>query len=488
MVSVALRTLGVASWLVVVGAPHAQEGWARFRGPNGCGRAAEGPSYPVAFGPDQHVLWKQPVSAGHSSPCVVGDCVVLTGATEDALETLCFGREHGVLRWRRTVPLAKAEKHHQVNGLATPTPTADAERVYVSFGSFGLICYDLAGDEVWRRELPAPNNTFGSASSPIVVGDALVFVRDTNDESYLERIDAATGAAQWRVDRSGFRSGWSTPVVWQRDGVTELLVYGAFRLTAYDFADGSELWSVPGLADEPCITPVLGADMVFVTSYNMRTNPEVIGLPTFAELLAAHDADGDGTLSREETKDNVSILSRLDADGEGDHPLRGFFSFLDRDRDGQLTEPEWGKMRAWLGSFEHANALVAIRPGADGEAEIVWHQPHGVPECPSPLLLDGRVYLFKNGGMASCVDAQTGEAKFRERLGARGPRYASPVAGGGRIYTASARGVVTVLEPGDTLRVLQHNDLGERIMATPALVDGVIYLRTEEHLYAFGDA
>ena len=145
-------------------------------------------------------------------------------------------------------------------------------------------------------------------------------------------------------------------------------------------------------------------------------------------------------------------------------------------------------MFAWLSTFKHANALIAIRPG-DGEkrgAEIAWQHGQGVPECPSPLYHDGRIYLVKNGGMATCLDAKTGTRYYQARIGSRGPCYASPVVGDQKIYTASARGVVTVFAIGDELKVLAHNDLKERIMSTPALVDGKVYIRTEKHLYAFG--
>lgn len=480
----------VAFAVVLLGAPRvpAQEQWSQFRGPGSQGAAVGEQPLPTEFGPSRNLLWKREVSSGHSSPCLFEERIFVTGCDGERLETLCLDRSSGDVLWRRAVPVELPEKTHEINGLATPTPASDGERVYVYFGSFGLLCYSFGGEEVWRRELAPAKNIFGTASSPMLAGDWLILSRDTNEESWVEAIERATGKTVWKIDRTGFPSGWSTPVLWRHDGVDELLVYGAFRLTAYDLRDGTERWSVPGLADEPCITPVLGEGMVFVTSYNMRTSPEVIGLPTFAGLLEQYDEDGDGQLSRPEIEPNKSVLSRVDADGEGDHPLRGFFRFLDRDRDGLITEVEWQKLPAWLETFEHRNALVAIRPG-DGDrepAQIAWLHGRGVPECPSPLYHDGRVYLVKNGGLVTCVDARSGELKFDGRLGARGPCYASPVVGDGKIYAASARGVVTVFAPGDNLEILAHNDLGERIMATPALVNGRIYVRTAKHLFAFG--
>jgi outer membrane protein assembly factor BamB len=105
---------------------------------------------------------------------------------------------------------------------------------------------------------------------------------------------------------------------------------------------------------------------------------------------------------------------------------------------------------------------------------------------PSPLVHDGHVYLVKNGGIVTCLDARNGEKRFEGRLGALGEYYASPVAGDGKVYLASQSGTVVVLAAGTTLDVIARNDLGEPIMATPAIVDGKLYVRTEGHLYAFG--
>jgi len=130
---------------------------------------------------------------------------------------------------------------------------------------------------------------------------------------------------------------------------------------------------------------------------------------------------------------------------------------------------------------------MAIRPAhGERQTEVLWQFPRGVPECPSPLFYDGRIYMLKNGGIFTALDAQTGELLFQERIDARGPYYASPVAGDGKIYAASRRGVVTTLRAGQVLEILGQVDLGEDIHATPALAGGVVYVRTEAHLYAFG--
>ena len=117
---------------------------------------------------------------------------------------------------------------------------------------------------------------------------------------------------------------------------------------------------------------------------------------------------------------------------------------------------------------------------------MAWRQTRGLPYVPSALHYRGRIYMVKNGGIATCYDARTGRQVFQGRLGATGGYHASPVAADGRIYAASRRGVVTVFAAADELQVLARNELGEAIVATPALVDGRIYVRTEKHLYSFG--
>lgn len=466
-----------------------EHAWNRFRGPNGTGVAAPDARLPDTLDPEKNRLWRLEVPAGISSPCLWDERLFLTGHEDRSLVTLCVDRRDGTLLWRRSIEVEELEKTHEINGPASPTPTCDGETVVVTFGSFGLVAYDLAGEERWRRPRAVPRNTFGTAASPIVVDGTLYLVSDTNDESELQALDPRTGEVRWVRPRPGIVSGWSTPVPFTSGDRRELLVYGSFQLDAYDLATGEPRWRVPGLADEPIVTPVIDGGLVFVTSYNMRTNAEVLGLPSFEEILARHDHDGDGSIDAEEAAENASVLSRPDADGEGDHPLRIFVRFLDVDRDGEITAEEWKKLEGWVASFQHADGLLAIRPGGpDDPASIAWTYARGTPECPSPLVHDGRIYLVRNGGLVTCLDSSSGAPVYSERLAGGGPYYASPVVGDGKLYLASAHGEVTVVTVGDEPRVLSRLDTGERLMATPALGERALYLRTETTLQAFGAA
>ena len=430
-----------ATWvifLVVVllsSSPRAAESpgeawWPQFRGPNSSGLGAGKP--PVHFGPSQSVQWKTAVGPGLSSPIVWAERVFLSEFDQpnQKLATVCIDRRTGNVLWRRAVAVEKVEKVHQISSPAGPTPATDGERVYVYFGSYGLLCYDMAGNLKWERQLPLPENPYGATASPIVAGELLV-LNHQGKEAYLLGVNRRDGKTVWQTDRSLFQFGWSTPVHWRHDGIDEIVVLGGDfkpnqRLMAYDLATGAERWWVGGLP--PCgkSTPVIGGGLVFFAA------PDII-------------------LEQAAEKRNPEKAAQFYA--------------------------------------KNKNSLMAVRPGSTGEvaqANIAWSDRKGVPGVPSPLYYNGRLYTVKDGGLVYCRDADTGKLLYDERIGTLGYYYSSPVAANNRIYIASAEGVVTVIDAGAKLNVLATNKLDGAILATPALAAGNIYVRTESHLYAFG--
>ena len=174
---------------------------------------------------------------------------------------------------------------------------------------------------------------------------------------------------------------------------------------------------------------------------------------------------------------------------EFDPGMRDFMRGMDRDHDGKITKTDWDIIKA--GAARAENLLVAVKPGGRGDitkTHVAWKATRGLPYVPSPLFYEGRVYLIKDGGMMSSFDARTGKIFYsQERLPAADKYYASPVAADGRIYLASLAGRVTVVKAGgEQPEVLHQADFGERIFATPALVGGKVYLRTQTKIYAFG--
>lgn len=459
--------------------------WSQFRGAGGSGWSTETSGFPVDLAAAGTLRWKVAVPEGHSSPVTAGGFVFLTAFEPGQLLTLCLDRENGAELWRRSLAVAEFEKVYQ-HGPATPTAVSDGKRVFSVFGSFGVVAHDFAGNELWRKPWQAGPNTFGSASSPIVVDGKLVVFSGSETESLLQVLRPENGEVIWERRRPGPASSWSTPSLWKEEGRTAILIYEPFFLRACSLEDGSDLWSVPGLADEPITVPQVGSGLVFATSYNLRTNREASGLPTFGQLLAECDQDQNGSISVEEARKNQSILSRPDADGQGDHPLTLFFRMLDADANGEIVAAEWPRIEKWMEPWTHANGIIAIRPGPDGQgASLAWEHAEGVPECPTPLLAGGLLFAVRNGGVVTCLEAESGNSLFQGRLAGPGPYYASPVGGGGHLYLVSARGVVTVLRAAGQPEVVSAFDLGEPVWATPALSRGCLFLRSAGHLWMF---
>ena len=404
--------------------------WPQFRGPNASGLGQGRP--PVHFSPDKNALWKTALGAGLSSPIVWEGRIFLTefDRAKNQLFTLCIDRHTGKILWRRTVAPEQIEEVHELSSPAGATPVTDGERVYVYFGSYGLLSYDLNGNLQWERRLPSPENPYGAVSSPIVAGELLVLNHQGKD-AYLLGVNRRDGRTVWKTDRSMFQYGWSTPVHWRHDGIDEIVVLGGDfkpnqRLMAYNLADGAERWWIGGLP--PCgkSTPVVGDGLVYFAA------PDIILEPPFEQ-----------------------------------------------------KNPE----RAAQIYSNNASRITAVRPGGKGEANqthIAWSEAKGVPGVPSPLYYEGRLYTFLNGGIVFSRVASTGALVYSGRLGAMGYYYASPVAADHKIFIASQEGVVVVLDAGDQLNVLSRNELDGGILATPAIVEGKIYVRTERYLYAFG--
>jgi outer membrane protein assembly factor BamB len=130
--------------------------WPQFRGPNASGIGTGKP--PVQFGPGEKVLWKTAVGPGLSSPIVWNGRIFVTefDSTNKQLATLCIDQLTGKILWRRTVAPETIEKVHQISSPAGSTPVTDGERLFVYFGSYGLIAYDRDGNMLWEKRLPDP--------------------------------------------------------------------------------------------------------------------------------------------------------------------------------------------------------------------------------------------------------------------------------------------------------------------------------------------
>ncbi len=128
--------------------------------------------------------------------------------------------------------------------------------------------------------------------------------------------------------------------------------------------------------------------------------------------------------------------------------------------------------------------LWAVRPGGRGdvtEENVAWKAIKGMPSTPSLLLIDDLLLMVTDMGVATCVEAKTGEVVWRERIG--GNHSASPIYAGGRVYFFSHHAVATVIQPGRKFKRLAVNQLDGPMMASPAVAGNALFLRTETHLY-----
>ena len=379
------------------------------------------------------------------------------------------------------------------NSHASPTPACDGKRVYVYFGSFGLVAYDLDGNEVWQRPLAIPQIAYGSGALPVLANDMVIINCDPKPmkDAYLLAVDRKTGETVWRCNRPGTQPGWSTPVWWKHGNQKELVVVGSECVISYDLKDGKELWRLPGLPKRTCTTPVYTDDTLFATAAGGisgdSANPAEVR--DFTEVLDKYDADRNKQLSRTEIPGDLVLVYRLG-------PLfavKRQFRAYDTDQDGGISAEEWKRvgerMIEMFGKGRKMDTLVAIRAGVAGEGTelpVKWRVDEGIGQVASPLLYEGRIYLVKHRGIVTCLDAATGNKIYTEKLGTSGYYCASPVAADDKIYVCSWSGTVFIVQATDKLEVLSRNKLGERITATPALVDGNIYLRTAKHMMAFG--
>ena len=129
---------------------------------------------------------------------------------------------------------------------------------------------------------------------------------------------------------------------------------------------------------------------------------------------------------------------------------------------------------------------MAVKPGASDvtATNVAWSYRRSVPNTPSYVLAGDELYMVSDKGIATCLDAKTGTVHWSERV--PGAYSASPIYHDGKLWLTNEEGTGVVLQAGKQFRVLAQSDLKEPTFASFAAVDGVLFVRTEKHLYRFG--
>jgi outer membrane protein assembly factor BamB len=221
-------------------------------------------------------------------------------------------------------------------------------------------------------------------------------------------------------------------------------------------------------------TPVPDQERVYVASWSPGGDAAArIALDVWDVAVRKWDRNQDGRLSRSEI-DNAGVLDR--------------FFRMDLDQDEKLDQREWERHAA---VFQRAqNALLALRLDGSpdpGESAVVWKYSRGVPYVSTPILFRGILWMVKDGGIVTVLNAATGERLSEERLPGQGNYAASPVLGDGKIYFASVPGVLSVVRAQPDWQVVSSHDFQERIFATPVIDHDRILVRTERAVYMFAE-
>ncbi|MBX3414815.1 MAG: PQQ-like beta-propeller repeat protein [Pirellulales bacterium] len=280
--------------------------------------------------------------------------------------------------------------------------------------------------------------------------------------------------------------------------------FGAVGTACIDTATGDILWRNQDLKidhkEGPGSSPIIHGDRLFVNcdgidlQYVAALDKHTGNILWRSIRLGEHKPDGDlckaySTPLVVRVDDKEQLVS-VGADRTAAYDLATGQEIWHVVYDGysNVPRPIVGHGLVFFATGYNKPQLWAVRPEGTGnvtDTHVVWREERQVPANPSPILVGDAVYFVGDKGVASCLDALTGETRFRQRLG--GNYSASPVLAAGRIYFFSEEGASTVIAASNELEVLAKNELDERIMATPAFVDGVIYLRTDAALYRIED-
>ena len=392
---------------VILTAPGAEKQWPCLRGPSRQGHVFDA-RMPRAWSATDNVVWRSELPGrGNSSPVVWDDRLWVTaevpGETVGRV-LLCFDRRNGEELWRLEAPAPKEQEQlYWKNTYASSTPVTDGERVIAFFGSAGLLCASVTGEQLWHVDLGSFTTMHGTGTTPVLYKDLLIVVQDqTNNPSLFAAFDKKTGEERWRHERPR-GACWASPVLLRVEGRDELLYNGSNHIVSYDPLTGEELWRSAGTSREAVPMVVTGGGLLY--SASGRNGP-----------------------------------------------------------------------------------ILAIRPGGDGdvtESHRVWGKRRGGPHVPSPLYHDDRLYIISDTGILNCLDAASGESLWQARL--RGRFSAGPFVVGSTLVFLNEDGVSYLLKAGDAFELLGQNDLGEYTVATPAVLGGRMYFRTEKALVCVGD-
>jgi outer membrane protein assembly factor BamB len=420
--------------------------WPSFRGANATG-VADGQGavsdWDVVTG--RNVKWKTGIPGlGTSSPIVWGNRVIVVAAASDEdkafrtgltgdvrpIETLpthtfsvySLDLASGKVIWQRDAFVGKPiTKRHFKSSQANATPVTNGQHVVAVFGSIGLmVCYDMNGSLVWKKEIGAldsgwfldPSYQWGHSSSPIIYKSSAIVQADQSRGSFIAAFDLATGRELWRTPRADEVSTWATPTVITGAKGDELVTNGT-KVRGYDPATGALLWTLAPNSEIAIGTPVVHRNLAIVTA----------GYPPVRPVYA------------------------IRAGARGD---------------------------------------ISLPAGKSASDAIAWSHDRDGTYISSPIVYRDQLYTLNNNGILTAYDVESGARLYRARVGGGGAFTASPIAADGKLYIASEDGDVFVVQAGREYAELGKHSMNEVLMASPAISNGLLIVRTLGHLWGIG--
>lgn len=353
---------------------------------------------------------------------------------------------------------------------------------------------------LWRTKVPGAGN-----SSPIVWGDLIFLTSSDNKgaERFVHCFQRADGSLRWTRqapahspepgvrDKNGYAS--ATPVT---DGQRVIAFLGSCGVVCYDFS-GNLLWNYDTLTVKTThgtgSSPVLYKDLVILAQDQNQAESiflaldKTTGKKVWQEKRARAMSWTTPVVVHVGERDELVLAGAETV--RGYDPATGKELWLLRGPTQEVIPVMVvGKDLLYSASGRNGPTL-ALRPGGAGDitqTHLAWRAVRGGPHVPSPALLNGRLYTANDTGIFSCLDATTGKLIYQERIS--DSFSASPIVAGNLLYFSSESGITYVVRAGDALEVVARNDLGAPILASPAVVDGRIYVRTQDELVCIGGA
>jgi outer membrane protein assembly factor BamB len=410
----------LALFLLVAGVIHAQN-WPQFRGPNTQGHSAE-TSLPLRWSATENIAWKTELPGeAWSSPIVWGNHVFVTTATDNGVTCRVIALDRKTGRILWNKEVFRQTLRRKEGRNSYATPTPATD---------GKLVYVCFGDGSFAALDFDGRVAWINRDYPFYGQHGLGTALLLHDGLLMMARDGSSDGEDKKI-------GWQIP--WDKSYVVAL-----------DAKTGKERWKASrGLSRISHGTPAIWK----------APDGRAQVISEAGDVLQGFDLKTGARLWTSEVIGEGKVPSVVLGDGL------------------VFTAGGWGGKES----------IKAFRLGGAGElkeSNLVWEQKKGMPKVPSMIYVKPHLFAITDGGVATCMNAATGELLWQQRVG--GNFSASPVAAEGRIYFVGDNGETTVIKAGATFEVLAKNSLEETVQASPAISQGQIFIRTEKHLFAIG--